>query len=92
MTLDQLNQNMSSTELDLWKAFSDLEPFGADRDNYHLATLTAFLGNVFRTKGDIKFYRPYRFQDFMFEAPEVRKEREDIEFLHFLNSRAKNGN
>ena len=89
MTLAQLEQTMGSSELGLWKAFYDLEPFGAPRDNWNVAVLCALTANINRDKNG-KTLKP---DDFMFVAPEIRKRTQGLEFLAFMEARAtaKNG-
>lgn len=89
MTLAQLNQMLGSSELELWKAFYDLEPFGPPRDNWNVAVLCALTSNINRGKNG-KVMKP---DDFMFTAPEIKRRTQNLEFLAFMESRskAKNG-
>lgn len=84
MTLAQLDQTLGSSELELWKAFYDLEPFGPPRDNWNVAVLCALTANINRGKNG-KVMRP---DDFMYTAAEIRKKQQSLEFLAFLESRS----
>lgn len=87
MTLARLDHEMGSSELELWKAYYELEPFGPPRDNHHAAMIAALIANVHRGKGQA----PYSNEDFMLVAPEIKRKREDAEFLTFLESKLKMG-
>lgn len=52
---------MPAQEFLEWEAYYNLEPFGAERDNFHSATLAALLVNTNRSKG----MRPASYRDFM---------------------------
>lgn len=67
----ELGQRLSVQEFTAWRAYYQLEPWGAWRDNWHHANLAALLANIHRGKG-----QPIQAHAFMFEAPEDRVERE----------------
>lgn len=85
MTLAQLNQTLGSSELELWKAFYDLEPFGPPRDNWNIAVLCSLTANMNRGKNG-KVMKP---DDFMFMHSEIRKRNQNLEFLAFMEARSK---
>ena len=75
---------MSSSEFSEWQAYYELEPFGAWRDNWHFAQLTALLFNINRGSG--KALSP---ADFMYVDAETAQEKRDMEFLGRLNALGK---
>ena len=86
MTLAQLDQTMGYSELQLWKAYYELEPFGPSRDNYNTAVIGALIGNIWRAMNK-NAGKPYRYDDFMFIDDEIRQRNKDAEFLNFMESR-----
>lgn len=50
--------------------YEKIEPFGSQRDNWHMAVLASILSRVHTPKGK----RAPTVEDFMFVDPETRKE------------------
>jgi hypothetical protein len=51
MTVAELEQRMSASEISEWIAYDSLEPIGAFRTDYGFAMLAALYVNAHRTKG-----------------------------------------
>lgn len=49
--VSDIDERMPSSELTDWLAYYKLEPFGAERDNWHAAQIAAILVNQNRAKG-----------------------------------------
>jgi hypothetical protein len=58
---------MTPNAFTLWRAYYQLEPWGAWRDNIHSAQIAALLFNINRGKAT----PPATVQDYMYEDPEV---------------------
>ncbi len=41
MTVAELSRTMGANEFDQWREYYALEPFGQERDNWHMATLAS---------------------------------------------------
>ena len=58
-----------------WQEYEKLEPFGAWRDNWHMAVLASLLANIHRDPK--KRPEPVSPSEFMYVDSETRKENED---------------
>ena len=86
-TVSELDHSLSSSELTEWMAYYRLEPFGAWRDNWHMAQLTALLRNVNLGKG-----KPAsKVSDFMWHDEVAKKDSEQASFFAAMRSLAKKG-
>lgn len=54
---------MSSSELTNWIAYYQLEPFGAWRDNWHMATLATMYAQAHSAKGQTTSLSDFMFKD-----------------------------
>lgn len=85
-TTRELELTMGSAELSEWFEYHAIEPWGAQRDNYHSAQIAALLYNINRGK-----QKPVTSQDFMFMDPETAQELKDREAVSFLSSLSQKG-
>jgi hypothetical protein len=85
-TIGEIEATMGSAELSDWMDYYQIEPFGAWRDNFHSAQISALIYNVNRGK-----QKPVKTADFMFVDAETAQDTKDQEFLSFMSSRAKKG-
>lgn len=76
---------MSIQEFRRWEAYYSLEPFGQERDNYHMATLASLYAN---THSKTRFTT----DDFMIIDSEQRKQKETSKVISELFSIAKKDN
>lgn len=83
--MQELCDRVSPAEFTEWQAFFQLEPFGAWRDNYHAAMLSALTFNIHRGKATAAA----KVSDFMYEDPEITAERQAKTFVAALNARVK---
>jgi hypothetical protein len=60
--------------------YERLEPFGAQRDNYHAAMIATILANAYRDRKR----PPVRLSEFMFVDPETAREADDMQTLESL--------
>lgn len=65
MTVRQLSDRIEARELDEWKAYFRISPFGEDRADWRLALLSSMFANVHRGKGAPTF-KP---RDFVWKRP-----------------------
>ncbi len=56
---------MPASVFNAWRYYSEIEPFGAIRENYHIATLCALTANINRGK-DQEAFTP---ADFIYKDP-----------------------
>lgn len=61
MTVAELENRIGATELDDWITFYNEEPFGPERDNWHMGVLAALFQNSKRTKKTDKVWSPLHF-------------------------------
>ncbi len=66
-TVEQLLAETSSGELAEWMAYSRLEPFGPQMDNWRIGMLTSVIANIKRAPRT----KPYSPEDFM---PRVQRQ------------------
>jgi len=83
-TVEELGQ-MSSNEFTYWLAYNELEPFGAERDNYHVAMLASIYINSRRSKGSTKVSP----KDFMYKDIETARELKTNSFVGSIQAAAK---
>lgn len=85
-SVEELSQTVSARELDDWFAYWNLEPWGAYRDNLHMATLTALTFNINRGNGQ-QAKKP---EDFMYrEHVPANDEIKTLKFVAELRAMAK---
>ena len=80
----ELEDTLGSGELTKWYAYYQIEPFGQWRDNYHTAILAATVANH---SGNLKI--PKQIADFMYEHPDIRRERDTKHTLAMMDALAK---
>lgn len=68
-------------------AYDTLEPFGAIRDNWHMAVQASLFSAAHTPKGK----QPPSPSEFIYKTPEERAETNKQTFLSFLKSKAKHG-
>jgi len=65
MMVQDLDEQMGAQEFQRWMAYYNIEPFGAIRDNWHMARLGSLYASVHTPRG-----RPsMTSDDFMFKDP-----------------------
>jgi hypothetical protein len=69
MTVAELSATMSAREFDQWKEYYQLEPFGQERDNWHMAKLATLYMQAHSKK-------KVTTDDFMYRSAEETRERE----------------
>lgn len=83
MPVGELQQRMSAREFAEWIAYYQLDPFGEERADLRVATLTALTANIYKKKGKPDF-KP---QDFMPFLPKEEKTPEEmLAFVELLNA------
>jgi len=75
---------MGVNELEKWKEYANLEPFGAARDNWHMGTLAALYMQVHGKPGS----NPTA-DDFMYRTLDEQRERETQRTIKALMALAK---
>jgi len=75
MTVGELKERLSSSELTEWMAYFSLEPFGYELDNYRTGVIAATIANT--TPGIKKTYKPSDFfpQEMKTDTPDVMEEK-----------------
>lgn len=81
-TIQEIDEGMSSSEFNQWLAYYHLEPFGAERDNFHSATIATVLANIHRGKSQ----PPFSTEDFMLRDSETRAKSETKKTLLLLDA------
>lgn len=76
---------LSSQEFTYLKKYAVIEPFGAQRDNWHSATLANLYASVHRKKGT----RAPGVAEFMYKDAKAREQANNQTFLDFLGAHAK---
>lgn len=76
---------MSSAEFTDWQAYYKIEPFGAERDNWHMGVLAALFYNLRRHKSK----PPLSASDFIYRDPVAARQKKDHEMLGWLRAKAK---
>ena len=66
-------------------AYDRLDPFGASRDNWHMAVQAQMFAAVHTRRG----VKPPSVHDFLYQAPEEKREKNAQSFLSFLRAKAK---
>jgi hypothetical protein len=66
MTVRELEYRMTAREMDEWRAYARIEPFGEERDDLRMGTIAATVANSapFRKKGSKAFKPSDFFPDF----------------------------
>ena len=69
-----------------WVAFSRIEPFGYERDDWHAALLASVQAETHRCQTKRK--KPYQPQDFLlkFEKPQAQTWQSQLQFVEMLNA------
>lgn len=65
MTVRELSDRIGARELDEWKAFYRISPFGDERADWRAAQLSCMFANVHRGKGS----RTFKLKDFVWRRP-----------------------
>ena len=76
---------MPAQEVERWRAFYRIQPFGPWRDNYHAAQIAYILACAHR---DPKKPAP-RFHEFMYRDPEAARRAKEQETVAFFDMRSK---
>lgn len=85
MTATELLSRMPAKEYDDWREYYDLEPFGQERDNWHMAQLAMLYSKAHGNKAA-------KFSDFMYKSAEeiqMKKYQETAATLDALKALAK---
>ena len=75
---------MSAQEFQRWMAYYNIEPFGANRDNWHMATMASLYASAHTQKGK----QSLTTDDFMFKDPETEKINHIREMMAKFSARA----
>jgi len=78
-------ERLSSKEFTYLKQYFAIEPFGAQRDNWHVATLSNLFASVHTKKGR----RAPSVADFMYKDSKSRERENNQSFIDFLSTNAK---
>lgn len=81
----EIDARMPSSELTSWLAYYKLDPFGAERDNWHAAQIAAILVNANLRKGSA----PANPADFMYVDQVTTRRAKAATFHSELKKRAK---
>lgn len=84
-SIAQIDRNISARELRDWIEYDSIQPFGHERDNWHMGVLASILINQYLSKGQ----RPKNPNDFMFRTTKQVKQSETNKFLNTLETIAK---
>lgn len=71
---------MSGREFKGWLAYYELEPFGAERDNWHMARVASILANAYRRPNS----PPIKMSEFFYVDAETARKRSDEQTLSWL--------
>ncbi len=66
MTVSDLSHRMGANEFDQWREYYSVEPFGQERDNWHMATLASLYMSAHsknKTTADDFMYRSKKEND-----------------------------
>lgn len=58
MTVAELSDRMGASELDNWRRFYNQDPFGSERDNWHMGVLASLFHNSRRRKNSDHKVKP----------------------------------
>jgi len=73
LDVDGMLRRMKPSQLVEWKAYADVEPFGAIRDNYHAAIIAKIIADAHGAKiGG----RPFKYEDFLLNFKEVSEQQQ----------------
>jgi hypothetical protein len=86
MTVQQLLDNVSSSEITEWIAFMEMELFDQVRSDYRMAVNTAVLANVNRTDKKQKVFEPKDFMPNFEETIEKNKNDTPEELAKKMNA------
>jgi hypothetical protein len=78
-------ERLSSKEFTYLQQYFVIEPFGAQRDNWHMAILASLYGTVHKRKGR----SAPSMADFMYKDEKSREQKNNQSFLDFLSANAK---
>lgn len=87
MTVAELLERISSSELSEWMAYYQVEPFGQERDNLHAGIIASVFANANRDRKKQK--KPFTIKDFMlsFKKDKPKKSPEQmLQFVEMLNA------
>lgn len=68
-------------------AYDSIQPFGAIRDNWHMAVMAHLFSAAHTRKGQ----KPPDIKDFIYKTPEEAKAEKHQSFFAMLRAKAKNG-
>ncbi len=83
-TVGELEDSLGSDEFTKWKAYSQIEPFGHERQNYDVSVVAATIANY---SGKLKAGKSL--EDFMYVHPAIRKQRETVRTLEAMKAMAR---
>lgn len=83
-TVSEIEDSLGSGELNEWKAYYRIEPFGQERDNLHAANICAVIANY---SGKLRTAK--KVEEFMFQHPEIKRRRETNRTLSMMKAIAK---
>lgn len=86
MTVEQLLDNISSSEITEWQAFYKIHPFGPRMENWRAGLIAATIVNANRGKGS-KVMKP---EDFIPKS-QVQRDQDMYELLKGMAKRGDNG-
>lgn len=75
---------MSAREFMGWQAYYHLEPFGANRDNWHAARIASILANAYRKSSS----PTVGMSEFMYVDEETARERQEKATLTWFEQRS----
>ena len=84
MTVTELSARMPAKEFDQWKDYYVLEPFGQERDNWHMGRLASLYMQVHGKKGTVSSV-----EDFMYRTEAENKDRSTKAVLTAMAAMAK---
>lgn len=73
MSVAELLNTMSATEIRDWQIYDSLEPFGEERADLRMGILAALMINLRRTKPSDKVYKPRDFMPNFYEDGEKKQ-------------------
>lgn len=72
---------MPASQFDSWIAYSKEEPFGNPWENWLMATPALMFAQVHSKRGETPMLK-----DFFYESAEAKRERQQKEFIRFLET------
>lgn len=81
----ELEHSLSSSELTEWAAYYKMEPFGAERDNWHMAQLCSLFANAHRKRNSAAISP----DQFMYRDRDTHRQKSTVGFLSGLKALGK---